>query len=137
MTPFIRRTFLVAIATVPIANASGAAGPVACTISVILKAAVTVGEMTDSDSAMASGRFRRDTRLVMSPHHVTSPHHEGRHIGVGHQALRDIGHRTIESLIAAKAHVLALEMGKTLLLDKDTLVKEANAAQLTISGLQL
>jgi len=48
-----------------------------------------------------------------------------------------IGRRTIESLIAAKSRVLALEMGKTLLLDKDNLLKEANAAQLTISGLQV
>ena len=51
--------------SVPIAKVSGAAGPVACTTSVMLKAAVTVGEMTDRDSAIASGRFSRETRLVM------------------------------------------------------------------------
>src|SRR5580700_5234901 len=88
------------IATVPIANVSGAAGPAACTTSVILKAAVTVGEMTDSDSAMASGRFKRDTRLVMSSHHVRSPHHEGRHVRVGHRALADIDHRLLDDLDA-------------------------------------
>ncbi len=48
-----------------------------------------------------------------------------------------IGPRTIESLTAAGAKVLALEAGKTLLLDKDALIKEANAAQLSITGLQI
>src|SRR5258708_3710029 len=47
-----------------------------------------------------------------------------------------IGQRTIEALQQANAPVLALESGKTLLLDKDTILKEANAAQLTITGLQ-
>ena len=53
------------IATVPMAKASGAAGPVACTTKVMLKAAVTVGEMTESDRPTASGRLRRETKLVM------------------------------------------------------------------------
>jgi UDP-2,3-diacylglucosamine hydrolase len=45
-----------------------------------------------------------------------------------------VGSRTLESLAQAGAKVLALEAGKTLLLDKDTLFKEANAAQLTITS---
>jgi DUF1009 family protein len=48
-----------------------------------------------------------------------------------------IGSRTIQTLMDAKVQVLALEAGKTLLLDKDALIKEANAAQLTITGLQV
>ncbi len=48
-----------------------------------------------------------------------------------------IGFRTIESLKAAKSSVLALESGKTLLLDKDSLLKDANAAQLSITGIQV
>src|SRR3984885_2476985 len=54
-----------AIATVPIAKANGAAGPVAWTTSVILNAAVTVGDMTASERPMASGRLRRDRRGAM------------------------------------------------------------------------
>src|ERR1700691_649262 len=53
------------MATVPIANVSGAAGPAACTTRVILKAAVTVGETTARDRLMASGRFRRRISLAM------------------------------------------------------------------------
>jgi UDP-2,3-diacylglucosamine hydrolase len=48
-----------------------------------------------------------------------------------------VGSRTLESLAAAGAKVLALEAGKTLLLDKDILVKDANASQLSITGLQI
>jgi DUF1009 family protein len=48
-----------------------------------------------------------------------------------------IGHHTIEALSRAKSHVLALESGKTLLLDKDNVLKDANAAQLTITGIQI
>jgi len=48
-----------------------------------------------------------------------------------------IGSRTLESLVTAGVKVLALEAGKTLLLDKDALIKDANAAQLTITGLQI
>jgi UDP-2,3-diacylglucosamine hydrolase len=48
-----------------------------------------------------------------------------------------VGVRTLESLRSAGAKVLALEAGKTLLLDKDNLLKEANAAQLTLTGLSI
>jgi len=48
-----------------------------------------------------------------------------------------IGSRTLESLKAAGAPVLALETGKTLLLGKDQLLKDADAAKLTITGLQI
>lgn len=48
-----------------------------------------------------------------------------------------IGPKTLETLTNASARVLALEAGKTLLLDKDDLLKEANAAQLTITGVQI
>ncbi len=48
-----------------------------------------------------------------------------------------VGSRTIEAMKSAGAHVLALESAKTLLLDKDTLLKDANAAQLSITGLQI
>jgi DUF1009 family protein len=47
-----------------------------------------------------------------------------------------IGSRTLDSLKQAKAQVLAVEAGKTLLLDKDALLKDANAAQLTLTGLR-
>ncbi len=48
-----------------------------------------------------------------------------------------IGSRTIETLKAAGARVLAMETGKTLLLEKETLIKEADAAQLTLTGIQV
>ena len=48
-----------------------------------------------------------------------------------------IGPRTLESLKAAGASVLALEAGKTLLLDKDNLLKDAHAAQISITGFQI
>ncbi len=47
-----------------------------------------------------------------------------------------IGPRTLESLQAAKASVLAVEAGKTLLLERDSLLQIANAHQLTITGFQ-
>jgi UDP-2,3-diacylglucosamine hydrolase len=47
-----------------------------------------------------------------------------------------VGLRTLESLKAAGIHVLAVEAGKTLLLDMDILLKEADAAELTLTGLQ-
>lgn len=45
-----------------------------------------------------------------------------------------IGPRTLESLKAARASVLAMEAHKTLFLDKDRLIEEANATELTITG---
>src|SRR5258708_13752461 len=51
------------IATVPMAKASGAAAPAACTTKVILKAAVTVGQMTETDKPTASGRLKRLTNF--------------------------------------------------------------------------
>jgi DUF1009 family protein len=48
-----------------------------------------------------------------------------------------VGSRTLESLVKAGIRVLALEAGKTLLLDKESLIKEANAAQISIQGLPL
>jgi DUF1009 family protein len=44
------------------------------------------------------------------------------------------GPRTLESMKEAGASVLALEAGKTLLLDKENLLKVADAAQLCITG---
>src|ERR1700733_12928364 len=83
------------IATVPMAKVSGAAGPAACTTRVILKAAVTVGEMTASERPMHSGRFNRDIRLAMNLRASTylrglprsiSPHHKGSYLRVRHHA---------------------------------------------------
>jgi hypothetical protein len=54
-----------AIATVPMANVSGAAGPAACTTNVILNAAVTVGQMTEIDKPIASGKLKRFTKFLM------------------------------------------------------------------------
>src|ERR1019366_3808414 len=65
------------IATVPIAKASGAAAPAACTTNVILNAAVTVGQMTDTDIPMASGRLKRLSKFAMHYLAAISPHHEG------------------------------------------------------------
>src|ERR1700687_588489 len=53
-----------AVATAPIANANGAAGPADCTTSVILKAAVTVGATMDRDRPKASGRLRRERKFT-------------------------------------------------------------------------
>ncbi len=47
-----------------------------------------------------------------------------------------IGPLTLESLKTAHASVLAIEAGKTLLLNRDQLLKTANAYQLSITGLQ-
>jgi DUF1009 family protein len=48
-----------------------------------------------------------------------------------------VGLRTIQAVAQSGARVLALEAGRTLLLDKDSLLKEADAAQLTLTGLQV
>lgn len=48
-----------------------------------------------------------------------------------------VGPRTLQTLAQAGVQVLAIEAGKTLLLDKENLIKEANGAQLSISGLPL
>jgi DUF1009 family protein len=48
-----------------------------------------------------------------------------------------VGLRTLQSVAQSGARVLALEAGKTLLLDKEALIKEANAAQLTLTGVQV
>jgi len=48
-----------------------------------------------------------------------------------------VGLRTIQAVTQSGARVLALEAGKTLLLDKDALIKEADASQLTLTGLQV
>lgn len=48
-----------------------------------------------------------------------------------------VGSRTLETLRAAGVRVLAMEAGKTLLLEKDTLIKDANASQLILTGLQI
>ncbi len=45
-----------------------------------------------------------------------------------------IGPKTLASLQAAGSRVMALEAGKTLLLEKEQLLKDANAAQLTLTG---
>jgi UDP-2,3-diacylglucosamine hydrolase len=47
-----------------------------------------------------------------------------------------VGSRTLESLRGARARVLAMEAGKTLLLDKEILIEEANAAQVVLTGLR-
>jgi UDP-2,3-diacylglucosamine hydrolase len=47
-----------------------------------------------------------------------------------------IGSRTLESMKQAKARVLAVEAGKTLLLNKHALLNEANAAELILTGLR-
>ncbi len=48
-----------------------------------------------------------------------------------------IGLRTIDSLRHAGAKAIALEAGRTLLLEKEVLVKEADSAHLAITGLRL
>lgn len=48
-----------------------------------------------------------------------------------------VGSRTLESLKAAGAHVMAVEAGKTLLLDMENVLKEANASQLTLTGIRI
>src|SRR6202142_2872765 len=52
-------------------------------------------------------------------------------------AIPVIGARTLDSLKQAGAKVLAMEAGKTLLLNKDELIKEANASGLTLTGISL
>jgi hypothetical protein len=55
-----------AMATVPIAKAKGAAAPVDCATSVTLNAAVTDGQMMDSDKPMASGKLKREISFVIA-----------------------------------------------------------------------
>jgi hypothetical protein len=57
-----------AMATVPMANAKGAAGPAACATSVTLNAAVTDGQMMDRDKPMASGKLKRVASFVIHYH---------------------------------------------------------------------
>ena len=56
-----------------------------------------------------------------------------------HQDMRfdipTIGPETIDSLIAAKAAVLAVEAKKTLVVDKDEIARKADAAGTALSGL--
>src|SRR5882757_3372100 len=73
------------IATVPMAKASGAAAPAACTTNVMLKAAVTVGQMTETDKPMASGRLKRLTKFTMRVCVLASPHHIGCNVGIRNQ----------------------------------------------------
>lgn len=48
-----------------------------------------------------------------------------------------VGARTLASMQEAGAQVLALETGKTLLLEKEKLIEIANASELTLTGLHL
>ena len=48
-----------------------------------------------------------------------------------------LGPKTVETALAAGVGCLAVEAGKTLLLDRETLISNANAAQLAIVGLEL
>ncbi len=48
-----------------------------------------------------------------------------------------IGERTLEAMKEAHARVLAVEAGKTLLLDKDKLLRVANASHLAITGVHV
>ncbi|HVO32502.1 MAG TPA: UDP-2,3-diacylglucosamine diphosphatase LpxI [Elusimicrobiota bacterium] len=48
-----------------------------------------------------------------------------------------VGPGTLAALRDAKARVLAMEAGKTLLLDKDELIREANASEITLTGLRI
>lgn len=48
-----------------------------------------------------------------------------------------IGSRTLSAMQDAQVRVLAMEAGKTLLLNKDQLLKDADAAQLTLKGIQI
>src|SRR5271165_3597749 len=86
------------MAIAPIANVRGAACPVACTTSVMLNAAVTVGEMTDSDSPTASGRLRRDASLANDAllRCGPSPHHIREYVRIRDQAPLDIVHGLID-----------------------------------------
>jgi hypothetical protein len=61
----------------------------------MLKAAVTVGQITETDKPMASGRLKRLTKFAMDVLASISPHHEGRHIRVGHEAPADIRHSPV------------------------------------------
>jgi UDP-2,3-diacylglucosamine hydrolase len=47
-----------------------------------------------------------------------------------------VGERTLESIAAARAAVLAVEAGKTLLLNKPKLIEIANASEIAITGVQ-
>jgi len=47
-----------------------------------------------------------------------------------------VGERTVESLKKARATVIAVEAGKTLLLNKDRLVELADAAEITLTGVR-
>src|ERR1700689_1132330 len=93
-------------ATAAITNASGAAGPAAPTTSVMLKAAVTVGATTASESPRASSSVRRLISTAIDPRcrprpirwrylskDDSSPHHEWGHVRIGNQAAADIGQR--------------------------------------------
>jgi hypothetical protein len=75
-----------AIAIVPMANASGAACPVACATSVTLNAAVTDGQMMDSDNPTASGKLNRE---INRP--IASPHDERCYIRIRCQAIAQTG----------------------------------------------
>jgi hypothetical protein len=45
-----------------------------------------------------------------------------------------VGPETIRTMIEVKASVLALEVGKTLLLEKDQLLRDAKAAGIAVAG---
>ena len=48
-----------------------------------------------------------------------------------------IGMRTVETLVAAKAKVIALEAGRTLLFEKETVISELNKAKIAVLGIRL
>jgi DUF1009 family protein len=47
-----------------------------------------------------------------------------------------VGPQTIETMKAVRASVLALEVGKTILLDKDLMLKQAEEAKITVLGIE-
>src|ERR1700677_3715507 len=114
-----------AIATMPIANANGAAGPVACTIKVMLKAAVTVGDTTERERPRASGSRKRETKLVMffprsAPlplGRTMSPHLKRRHVRVRHETVFDIGQGLIHDRDSFIRLSLAQRQGRSELQD--------------------
>jgi len=88
--------------------------------------AVEAIEGTD-ETIQRAGRLGGEGAVVIK---VSKPHQDLRF------DVPAVGPQTIESMKAVRAAVLALEAGKTILLDKDQMLREAEEAKISVVGVQ-
>ncbi len=88
--------------------------------------AVEAIEGTD-ETIQRAGRLGGEGAVVIK---VSKPHQDLRF------DVPAVGPQTVDSMKAARATVLALEAGKTILLDKDQMLKQAEEAKISVVGVE-